>query len=389
MTNDNDRSLVISHWSLVSPSSLTPVLGSSLIADARSIPGVAYAHSPFLPQAILAVRGRTWHSPVTVRIGRNETARVYTRTRIEGKPRDRGRQYGKHFHDGIRVFLDKEILRPFVGKPSTKDDMLRYAGACGQEVQEVHARSFTTSWRASPKDPALRLEETGPHHLARGVVSQGGAAEGPALHRGRRRPAGHGRRAASSARPGTGWRPSSACPACWTGSGPEGPSLLAYAFPGLWAGAGLNSAGLALCWTSAALGEKGQGARVGIPSLRPADAPALPGNARSGRGRSEAGHERGLVHVRHGRREGEPPQHRGVAEGGRDRTDEGPALPRRLRVTEDDRHAGGPAGQAACALREGQRADRPGHGQGRSRKHAGLVRGSEGRASRSASRPST
>src|SRR5262249_6601911 len=43
-------------------------------------------------------------------------------------------------------------------------------------------------------------------------------------------------------------------------------SLLAYGFPGLWVGAGLNSSGLALCWTSAALGNKALGARVGVPS---------------------------------------------------------------------------------------------------------------------------
>ena len=46
----------------------------------------------------------------------------------------------------------------------------------------------------------------------------------------------------------------------------EGPSLLAYGFPGMFCGAGLNSAGLALCWTSAGLGEKTRGVRVGIPS---------------------------------------------------------------------------------------------------------------------------
>jgi hypothetical protein len=46
----------------------------------------------------------------------------------------------------------------------------------------------------------------------------------------------------------------------------DGPSLLAYAFPGLWVGAGLNANGLALCWTSAALGVAGQMARVGLPS---------------------------------------------------------------------------------------------------------------------------
>src|SRR5262249_33704457 len=45
----------------------------------------------------------------------------------------------------------------------------------------------------------------------------------------------------------------------------EGPSLLAYAYPGLWVGAGLNSAGIALCWTSAA-SQGIPGPRVGIPS---------------------------------------------------------------------------------------------------------------------------
>jgi isopenicillin-N N-acyltransferase-like protein len=46
----------------------------------------------------------------------------------------------------------------------------------------------------------------------------------------------------------------------------EGPSLLAYGYPGLWVGAGLNSAGLALTWTSADLGKQSLGVRVGIPS---------------------------------------------------------------------------------------------------------------------------
>src|SRR5262249_18821365 len=46
---------------------------------------------------------------------------------------------------------------------------------------------------------------------------------------------------------------------------PEGPSLLAYAYPGLWVGAGLNVSGIALCWTwGDGLGIKGP--RVGIPS---------------------------------------------------------------------------------------------------------------------------
>jgi hypothetical protein len=46
----------------------------------------------------------------------------------------------------------------------------------------------------------------------------------------------------------------------------EGPSVLAYGFPGLWVGAGLNSQGIALTWTSANLGDKSLGARVGVPA---------------------------------------------------------------------------------------------------------------------------
>jgi hypothetical protein len=44
---------------------------------------------------------------------------------------------------------------------------------------------------------------------------------------------------------------------------PEGASVLAYAYPGLWVGAGLNSAGIALCWTSA--GPNAPAPKVGIP----------------------------------------------------------------------------------------------------------------------------
>src|SRR5262249_57888877 len=46
----------------------------------------------------------------------------------------------------------------------------------------------------------------------------------------------------------------------------EGVSVLAYGFPGMPMGAGMNAEGIALCWTSADLGKKGQTPRVGIPS---------------------------------------------------------------------------------------------------------------------------
>src|SRR5262245_8847790 len=55
---------------------------------------------------------------------------------ISGKPRERGLAYGKLFKDGIAQFLDKEIYS-FVGKPASKEDMLRYAAACGTVLKEV------------------------------------------------------------------------------------------------------------------------------------------------------------------------------------------------------------------------------------------------------------
>src|SRR5262249_47747124 len=58
-----------------------------------------------------------------------------TLTVIEGKPRERGRQYGKAFADSIRAFLDREIYGAFIGKPSPREAMLRYAGACAKAVR--------------------------------------------------------------------------------------------------------------------------------------------------------------------------------------------------------------------------------------------------------------
>src|SRR4030095_7509045 len=42
--------------------------------------------------------------------------------------------------------------------------------------------------------------------------------------------------------------------------------VLAYSYPGLPFGAGMNSHGIAFCWTSAALKLKNQSPRVGLPS---------------------------------------------------------------------------------------------------------------------------
>ena len=187
----------------------------------------------------------------------------FARTFIQGTPRERGRLYGKLFKDGIHSFLEKEIYGAFVGQPSTKEELLRYAGACAKAVgsfcpiihEELEGMADTSDLRLEElvlitlheelyhRTPLPRM----PHCTA--------AAAGPPDTAGE-----------SYVGQTWDWMASVAGLSSilhWKRT--EGPSLLAYAFPGLWVGAGLNSAGLALCWTSADLG-KGGTPRVGIPS---------------------------------------------------------------------------------------------------------------------------
>jgi isopenicillin-N N-acyltransferase like protein len=186
-------------------------------------------------------------------------------TVISGTARERGRQYGKCFSDGIHEFLDREIYRAFAGQPATKDDLLRYAGACAKVIG-AECPVIADELEGMAEGSGLRLEE----HVLLTLHEE-------LYHRGVLPPISHCT-AVAVGRPGTrdgiayvgqtwDWMPSVAGMSSvleWRRN--DGPSLLAYAFPGLWVGAGLNANGLALCWTSADLGISGQMARVGLPS---------------------------------------------------------------------------------------------------------------------------
>ena len=63
---------------------------------------------------------------------------------LEGKPRDRGHAYGKQFREAICDFLQTEIDAAFIDQPSTKEQMLRYAAACGEVVRAPRARPRVT-----------------------------------------------------------------------------------------------------------------------------------------------------------------------------------------------------------------------------------------------------
>src|SRR5688572_14915101 len=54
---------------------------------------------------------------------------------VEGSPRECGLAYGKTFRPAIRAFLDTELLEAFGGKPSSKEQLLEYAAACGSVLR--------------------------------------------------------------------------------------------------------------------------------------------------------------------------------------------------------------------------------------------------------------
>jgi hypothetical protein len=55
-------------------------------------------------------------------------------TVVTGNPRERGRRYGKQFGAAMARFLDHEIVTPFSVKVK-RDDLLRYAGQCANEIR--------------------------------------------------------------------------------------------------------------------------------------------------------------------------------------------------------------------------------------------------------------
>jgi isopenicillin-N N-acyltransferase-like protein len=184
---------------------------------------------------------------------------------LAGGPRARGLAYGMQFRGAIRAFLQKEIDAAFVGRPATKEQMLEYAAACGKVVR-AECPLIAEEAQGIADGAGLTFDEVVLINLHEEFYHR---TDLPVL--------GHCT-AVAVAPPDTGdkhtyvgqtwdWMQSVAGKSQVTQwRRPDGVSVLAYGFPGMPAGAGLNEEGLALCWTSAALGTKGQSPRVGIPS---------------------------------------------------------------------------------------------------------------------------
>jgi hypothetical protein len=203
-------------------------------------------------------------------------------TTISGRPRERGLAYGAHFRDGIGRFLDREIYGAFLGKPANRREMLDYAAACARVVQAncpivfEEVGGVAAGAGVLPEEIVLLSLHEELYH--RGPLP-GTAAPGRTASSTGKPHTGHGHCTAVAVGPpqtvdgatyvGQTWDwMQSVCglSAVVEWRRDEGPSVLAYGFPGLWTGAGMNSAGVALCWTSANLERKGLSLRVGVPS---------------------------------------------------------------------------------------------------------------------------
>lgn len=185
--------------------------------------------------------------------------------RYSGRPKQRGRAYGRARADDIRSFLDREIHGAFVSPTINRDELLRYAAACGAVIAEV-TPVIHAELEGIAEGSGIRYEELVLLSLHEELYHRGALPKVPHCTAVAIGPP-HTRDGATLVGQTWDWMESVyglSSIVEWRRA--EGPSVLAYGYPGLWAGAGLNDRGIALCWTSADLGKHELGVRVGLPS---------------------------------------------------------------------------------------------------------------------------
>jgi isopenicillin-N N-acyltransferase-like protein len=182
-----------------------------------------------------------------------------------GKPRDRAKNYGERNRDAIHQFLEEELYASFIQGTVSKDGLRRYADACGASVK-TYSQELYDELEGIAEGAGIEVDEVVLITLHEELYHRGALpkvphctalAVGPPVTKN------------SETLVGQTWD--------WMQSvfglsqvvhwqRDNGPSVLAYGFPGMFCGAGMNAAGLALCWTSAGLADQSVGVRVGIPS---------------------------------------------------------------------------------------------------------------------------
>lgn len=181
---------------------------------------------------------------------------------LTGTARERGEAYGRLYKVDIREFLNREIYAAFLGKPYSKQELLDYAKACGEVTREVcplvaaECEGIATGAAMSYDEIILINLHEELHHFPKKKLP--GHCTGVAI-------------APSDSGDGHtyvgqtwDWMTSVAGKSSiveWQRK--DGPSVIPYGFPGMPMGAGINSNGIALCWTS---GTGIQTLHAGVPS---------------------------------------------------------------------------------------------------------------------------
>jgi isopenicillin-N N-acyltransferase-like protein len=190
-------------------------------------------------------------------------------TVITGTARERGEAYGRTFSAAIREFYASEIQQPFVGHPASQQELLDYASQCSDVIRE-ECPIIAEELDGIAAGSGLSLHEIVLINLHEELYHRGPLPK-PGLPK-------HGHCTAVALAPSETGGPtfvgqtwdwmqtvagkSSVCE--WRRE--DGASVLAYGFPGMPFGAGMNEHGIAMCWTSAALETQGVSPRVGLPS---------------------------------------------------------------------------------------------------------------------------
>lgn len=183
-----------------------------------------------------------------------------------GTSHERGHAYGRAYKDAIHKFLDQEIYEA-LGSAATKEEMLNYANACGKVTREL-CPMVAEEIEGIADGAGMTYDEIILIHAHEELYHRGKLPSAP----------GHCTAVAvSPADSGDGhtyvgqtwdWMTRLAGVSSvveWQRK--DAPSVLAYGYPGMPMGAGMNSSGIALCWTSGGTAHMGKGSpRIGIPS---------------------------------------------------------------------------------------------------------------------------
>jgi hypothetical protein len=188
--------------------------------------------------------------------------------KISGVPRERGLAYGRRFATEISQFLEKEVFATFTTSTTTRDRMLRYAAACLKPIRAL-SPTIAEELEGMAEGSGRRLEEMVSLLLHEEFCNRGvlpAVDHCTALAVGPPTTGDHCTYVAQS----WDWyeRLYGKSQMLLWDRGAEGPSVVAYSYPGLWIATGMNSAGIALCWTSVGSGQ-GMTTRdpaVGVPT---------------------------------------------------------------------------------------------------------------------------